>query len=125
MASSPCGWPTDALRQRVEHGVFGYTLVPDSYYEATINWFSRRHAWQIKKEWIQYIPGVVPALSVLVKALTEPGDGVIIQTPVYNCFFSSIRNNGCEALLSPLRDTAQSAEARAAERRAVHLRDGL
>ena len=86
---------TDALRQRVEHGVFGYTLVPDSYYEATINWFSRRHAWQIKKEWIQYIPGVVPALSVLVKALTEPGDGVIIQTPVYNCFFSSIRNQGC------------------------------
>ena len=94
---------TEALRQRVEHGVFGYTLVPDSYYEATINWFSRRHAWQIKKEWIQYIPGVVPALSVLVKALTEPGDGVIIQTPVYNCFFSSIRNNGCEILLSPLK----------------------
>ena len=86
----------DALHRRVEHGVFGYTLVKDSYYDAVINWFSRRHGWTIQREWIQYTSGVVPAVSVIIKALTEPGDKVLVQTPVYNCFFSSIRNNGCE-----------------------------
>lgn len=93
---------TDALLQRVEHGVFGYTQVPDSYYEAVINWFGRRHSWEIHRDWILYTSGVVPALSVVVKALTHPGDKVLIQTPVYNCFFSSIRNNGCEILENPL-----------------------
>lgn len=93
---------TDALRQRVEHGIFGYTHVPTAYYEAVTNWFSRRHGWTIRPEWILYIPGVVPALSAIIKALCQPGDKVLIQTPVYNCFFSSIRNNGCEVLSSPL-----------------------
>ena len=86
----------DALKRRVEHGVFGYTLVRDSYYQAIIDWFRRRHGWTIQREWIQYTSGVVPAVSVVIKALTEPGDKVLVQTPVYNCFFSSIRNNGCE-----------------------------
>ena len=86
----------DALHRRVEHGIFGYTLVGDRYYEAVINWFGRRHGWTIQREWIQYTTGVVPAISAVVKALTEPGDKVLLQTPVYNCFFSSIRNNGCE-----------------------------
>lgn len=85
----------NALRRRVEHGVFGYTLVAESYYESVISWFRRRHKWAIEREWIQYTSGVVPALSVIVKAFTEPGDEVILQTPVYNCFFSSVRNNGC------------------------------
>ena len=92
----------DALHRRVEHGVFGYTLVPDSYYDAVISWFKRRHQWTIDRSWIQYTSGVVPALSVIVKAFTEPGDKVIVQIPVYNCFFSSIRNNGCEVVCSPL-----------------------
>lgn len=92
----------DALHRRVEHGVYGYTLVPDSYYDAVISWFKRRHQWTIDRSWIQYTSGVVPALSVIVKAFTEPGDKVIVQTPVYNCFFSSIRNNGCEVVCSPL-----------------------
>lgn len=86
----------ESLKKRVEHGVFGYTLVTDSYYEAIISWFRRRHQWAIEREWIQYTSGVVPALSVIVKAFTQPGDEVILQTPVYNCFFSSVRNNGCE-----------------------------
>lgn len=86
----------EALHRRVEHGVFGYTHVPDAYYEAVIGWFGRRHGWQIERDWIQYTSGVVPALSVVVKALTKPGDRVILQTPVYNCFYSSVRNNGCE-----------------------------
>lgn len=85
-----------ALRRRLEHGVFGYTLVPDSYYEAIIAWFRRRHDWAVRRDWVMYTPGVVPALSAIVKAFTQPGDRVILQTPVYNCFFSSVRNNGCE-----------------------------
>lgn len=84
-----------ALRDRVEHGIFGYTRVPDSYYDAVTSWFSRRHGWMMDRGWIIYTSGVVPALSATIKALTRPGDRVLVQTPVYNCFFSSIRNNGC------------------------------
>ncbi len=92
-----------ALRRRVEHGVFGYTKVPEAFYQATIDWFARRHSWRIERQWMLYTSGVVPAISAVIKALTVPGDKVIVQTPVYNCFFSSIRNNGCEPLANPLR----------------------
>ena len=92
----------EALRKRVEHGIFGYVRVPDAYYAAVTNWFARRHDWQIEKEWIIYTTGVVPALSAVIKALTIPGDKVMVQTPVYNCFFSSIRNNGCGMIANPL-----------------------
>ena len=85
-----------ALEERVAHGIFGYTLVPDEYYLATIDWFRERHGWSINRDTIIYTSGVVPAISAIIKALTRPGDKVIVQTPVYNCFFSSIRNNGCE-----------------------------
>ena len=92
----------DALRRRVEHGIFGYTRVPDRYYDAVTSWFSRRHGWDFSSEMIIYTSGVVPAISAVIKGLTDPGDGVIVQTPVYNCFFSSIRNNGCEIVENPL-----------------------
>lgn len=92
----------EALKKRVEHGIFGYTRVPPAYYEAVINWFHRRHGWQIQQNWMIYTSGVVPALSAVIKALTEPGDKVLVQTPVYNCFFSSIRNNGCQIVSNPL-----------------------
>jgi cystathionine beta-lyase len=92
----------DALRRRVEHGVFGYTEVGDAYYEALTSWFERRHQWTIRREWVIYTTGVVPAISAVIKALTLPGDKVLIQSPVYNCFFSSIRNNGCTVEDSPL-----------------------
>ena len=92
----------DVLRKRVEHGVFGYVCVPDSYYEAVCRWFSGRHGWKVEKDWIIYTTGVVPALSAAVKALSKPGEEVILQSPVYNCFFSSVRNNGCEILDVPL-----------------------
>lgn len=85
----------DALRSRVEHGVFGYEHVPESYYDAVIRWFERRHGWTFRPEWMIYTSGVVPAVSAVIKAVTSPGDKVLVQTPVYNCFFSSIRNNGC------------------------------
>lgn len=93
----------EALRKRMEHGVFGYTIVPDSYYDSIINWYQRRHQWHIEREWIQYTTGVVPAISAVIKALTMPGEKVLILTPVYNCFFSSIRNNGCEVVESKLK----------------------
>lgn len=87
---------TEALRQRVDHGVFGYTHVPDSYYESVIRWFKDRHGLQgVKPSDIIYTSGVVPAISAIVRGLTLPGDKVLVQTPVYNCFFSSIRNQGC------------------------------
>lgn len=100
----------DALQKRVAHGIFGYTRVPDAYYDAVTSWFSRRHGWDIDREWIIYTSGVVPAVSAVIKALTVPGDKVIVQTPVYNCFFSSIRNNGCEIVSNPLRRTAGTYE---------------
>lgn len=95
----------EAIHQRAEHGVFGYTLVEEPYYEAIISWFQRRHNWTIRREEILYTTGVVPAMSVAIKALTMPGEKVLILSPDYNCFFSSIRNNGCEVLESVLRFT--------------------
>ena len=92
----------EALRKRVEHGIFGYTKVPPAYYEAITDWFARRHGWQIEKDRIIYTSGVVPALSAVIKALTVPGDCILVQPPVYNCFFSSIRNNVCEIVENPL-----------------------
>src|SRR3712207_1281551 len=97
---APC--ITEALHKRVDHGIFGYTQVPESYYEAIISWFRRRHSWTIDRSWIQYTSGVVPAMSCTIKALCMPGEKVLVQTPVYNCFFSSIKNNGCEVLESEL-----------------------
>lgn len=92
--TAPC--IINALKKRVEHGIFGYTRVPEEYYDAVISWFSRRHHWKPRREWFIYTSGVVPALSAVIKALTNVGDKVLTLTPVYNCFFSSIRNNGCE-----------------------------
>lgn len=99
-----------ALEKRVAHGVFGYNIVPESYYEAVISWFRRRHHWEIERSSILYTTAVVPAMSCVIKALTMPGEKVLILSPAYNCFFSSIRNNGCEVLESPLRPIDSSFE---------------
>lgn len=93
---------TEALQRRVAHGIFGYTRVPEAYYEAVCNWFGKHHGWHINREDIIYTSGVVPAVSAVIKALTLPSDQVIVQGPVYNCFFSSIRNNGCETVSNSL-----------------------
>ena len=92
-----------AVEARAKHGVYGYTIVPDSYYRAITSWFKRRHGWTIDREWIIYTTGVIPAISAAIKALTMPGEQVLIQTPVYNCFFSSIKNQGCQILENPLK----------------------
>ena len=88
----------EAIRKRAEHPVFGYTFVQEDYYEAVISWFKRRHHWTIAREHILYTIGVVPAMSVAIKALTLPGEKVLFLSPDYNCFFSSVKNNGCEVL---------------------------
>ncbi len=93
---------TEALTRRAAHAIFGYTHVPQAYYDAVTGWFARRHNWLIESEWILPVTGVVPALSAVVKALTVPGDKVIVQTPVYNCFFTAITNNGCEVVENEL-----------------------
>lgn len=93
---------TEALQRRVAHGIFGYTRVPDAYYEAVCRWFATRHQWHFTPRDIIYTSGVVPAISAVIKALTLPGDQVIVQGPVYNCFYSSIRNNGCETVSNAL-----------------------
>ncbi len=85
-----------AVTRRAQHGIYGYVTVPEAYYQATIDWFGTRHHWAIERDWILYTSGVVPAISAIIKAFTSPGDKVVVQQPVYNCFFSSIVNNGCE-----------------------------
>ena len=95
----------EAIRRRAEHPVFAYTLVEDDYYDAIISWFKRRHQWTIAREHILYTTGVVPGITCAIKALTMPGEKVLMLSPDYNCFFSSIRNNGCEVSESVLQFT--------------------
>lgn len=92
----------EALEKRVRHGIFGYNIVPDEWYEAYINWWSRRHDTVFSRDWIMFCTGVVPAISSMVRKLTTVGENVLIQTPVYNIFFNSIVNNGRNVLESPL-----------------------
>lgn len=112
----------EAVRKRAEQGIFGYTHVPDSYFESSINWWQRRRGWHTQKDWYIPIDGIVPGMSIVIEAVThyevaggkvvrKPNDGkgpngelpkVIIQTPAYNCFFSAVRNQGCELVENPL-----------------------
>ena len=98
--AAPC--IMEAMQRRLDHGIFGYVQVPRSYYEAVAAWFCRRHGWQMQPEHIIYTSGVLPALAAILQTQTLPGDKVMVQTPVYNCFFSSIRNAGCQMVASPL-----------------------
>lgn len=92
-----------ALARRVEHGIFGYSIIPDEWYLAYQNWWKRRHQFLIEKQWLMFVTGVVPAISSAVRKLTTPGENILIQTPVYNIFFNSILNNGRNVLESPLK----------------------
>ena len=84
----------DSIMERARHGVFGYTAKPEGLYSAVMEWFSRRYGWPVEREWILSTPGVVPALDLAIEAFTEPGDGVIIQPPVYYPFRDSVRRSG-------------------------------
>ncbi len=101
-----------ALQKRLDHGVFGYSEIPDAWYEAYIGWWKTRHGFEMDREWLVFCTGVVPAISSIVRKLTTPNENVLIQTPVYNIFFNSIVNNGCRVLESPLcyRDGAYSVD---------------
>ncbi len=92
----------DAIRKRLEHEVFGYSFRPDSFYEAIINWLKHRHNWPVKKEWISFSPGVVPALNMIIMAFTQPGDKVIVQPPVYFPFYSAVTNHNRLLVRNPL-----------------------
>ena len=93
----------EAIKKRLNHGVFGYGIVPDEWYSAYINWWRIRHDFEIDKNWLVFCTGVVPAISSCVRKLTEPAENVLVQTPVYNIFFNSIINNGRNVLTSPLK----------------------
>lgn len=84
---------TDALKVRVDHPIYGYTLIPDRWFDSIINWNKRRHGWSIQKEQISFCPGIVPGLALLTDAVTNPGDKILIQTPVYHPFYSIVADN--------------------------------
>ena len=92
----------DALHQRMNHEILAYSYRPDSYFESIINWVDRRHGWKIDKEMITSSPGVVSAVTMLIMALSEPGDKVIVQPPVYFPFFTSIKGSGRKMVENPL-----------------------
>lgn len=92
----------EAIRTRAEQGIFGYHVVTEDWYESYIRWWKRRHGFAMEKDWLIFCTGVVPAISSTVRKLTTVGENVLIQTPVYNIFFNSIRNNGRNILESPL-----------------------
>ena len=92
----------EALAQRVQTQAFGYTTVPDSFYDAILSWVERRYHWKIQKEWIVFTPGVVPAFNVAYQAFTQPGDGIIVPSPSYYPFFDGVRNNGRKVVACPL-----------------------
>lgn len=92
-----------AIIKRAMHPCYGYTMVPDDYYESIQNWFAQRHNWHIDRQEILYTIGVVPAIAAILKAVCQVGDNVAILTPIYNCFFSNIRNAGCQTVSVPLK----------------------
>ena len=83
-----------AIEERAAHGVFGYSVLPEAWYQAYIGWWQRRHGFAMEKDWLMFCTGVVPAISSIVRKLTTPAEKVLLQTPVYNIFFNSILNNG-------------------------------
>ena len=99
--AAPC--ILEAIQKKIDHGIFGYTKTPDSYYNSVINWWGRRHGWAIQKEWILPVGGLVPGTSISLTALTEPGEGIILNTPAYNAFFNCIKDCGREIYENPLK----------------------
>lgn len=92
----------EAVIERAKHPIYGYSFRNDDYYQSIINWSKRRHGWHIEKEWILSSPGVVPALNFAVHAFTNPGDGIIVQPPVYFPFFNAVKNNNRKIIYNQL-----------------------
>jgi cysteine-S-conjugate beta-lyase len=92
----------EALRKRLEHEILGYSFISPSVFGSIVNWIRSRHNWEIQRDWICFSPGIVPAINLLILAFTEPGDKVIVQTPVYFPFFSAVENHGRQLVFNPL-----------------------
>lgn len=92
----------EALLNRVRHGIFGYTFIPESAYEAVMSWSAERYGWEIEREWLFIADGVMPTVAFVIQAFSSPGDGVIIQPPVYYPFFSVVEKNKRKLLQNPL-----------------------
>lgn len=92
----------EAIAARAAHGIYGYTVLPDAWYDAYIVWWQKQHGFTMERDWLIFCTGVVPAISSIVRKLTTPAEKVLVMTPVYNIFFNSIRNNGREVLACPL-----------------------
>ncbi|MCD7848034.1 MAG: pyridoxal phosphate-dependent aminotransferase [Oscillospiraceae bacterium] len=92
----------EAIKTRADHGIYGYTEVPSEWYDCYINWWKSRHGFEIKKEWLVYCAGAIPAISSSVRKLSTPAEKVLIQSPVYNMFYNSTLNNGRVIIDSPL-----------------------
>ncbi len=97
---------TDALRRRLDHSLFGYTVEPADYWPTVQQWIKDHHQWDVKREWLSYIPGIVKGIGMVVNVFTEPGDKVIIQPPVYHPFRLTPEGNGREVVFNPLRENA-------------------
>ena len=93
----------NAIIDRAKHGIFGYSYFHSAYFEAVLNWFKRRYNWEIKKEWLAFTPGVIPAINMAIQSFSNPGDKIIVQNPVYYPFFGAIKNNGRQILYNPLK----------------------
>ena len=92
----------DALKKRMEHPIFGYTVIPTDYLSSIIDWLKDRHQWDVKKEWLRFIPGIVKGIGMVVNVFTQPGEKVIIQPPVYHPFRITPQGNGREVVWHPL-----------------------
>lgn len=93
----------EAVKKRLEHEILGYTFRSDLYYESVIRWLKMKHDWDVRREWISFSPGVVPALNLAVLAYTKPGDKIIVQKPVYFPFFPAIQNHRRLLVNNPLK----------------------
>ena len=94
---------TETLVKRAESGIFGYSVVPDEWYAAIREWWNKRHNFNMEREWMQFCSGTIAAVSCAVKRITNTGDNVVVQTPVYNIFFNSIENHGRHVLENRLK----------------------
>lgn len=92
----------DAIRERLSHPVFGYTVTPEDYYPSICDWLQDHHGWTVRKEWLTYIPGIVKGIGMVVNAFLKEGDKVIIQPPVYHPFRIVPQENGHEIVWNPL-----------------------
>ncbi|EDL65471.1 MalY/PatB family protein [Bacillus sp. SG-1] len=93
---------TEAMKEKAKHGIYGYTTFSEQYFQTILTWWKNRHGLEVKREWISFSPGIIPGINILLGLLTEPGDAVIVQDPVYYPFYSSIENHGCTVLKNTL-----------------------